>query len=142
MSSFAPVTIGDGCIISERATIGLQLLTESTGSTLTEKGVVLEKNVVIESGAIVQAALVGNGTTIGAGVNIGPGVVIGKHCKIGPLCEIGAGEVLEDFTIVYGYGERRKEKPGLEGVREKTHEKHLEMLRRLIPSNLVRWQSP
>ena len=65
-----------------------------------------------------------------------------KYCKIAPLCTVHAGEVLGDFTIMFGSNQHRREKPGLEGRRKVTHDKEIEVLRRLIPSNLAKWQSP
>ena len=58
-----------------------------------------------------------------------------------PLCTVPVGEVLEDFTIVFGNNQRRRETPGLEGHRKLTHDKELEVLRKLIPTNLTKWQT-
>jgi dynactin 6 len=54
---------------------------------------------------------------------------------------LAEGDVLEDFEIVFGNGQRRREKPGLEEFRKSTHDKELKVLRRLIPSNLTKWQT-
>ena len=64
-----------------------------------------------------------------------------QYCKITALSTIGPNEVVPDFTVVLGCNERRVQKPGLEPLRFKAHEKEIEMLKRLIPSNLAKWQS-
>lgn len=74
-SLHGPVVIGEGCIVYEKATVGIPELEGGQG-----RGVVLDKNVVVESSAIVQAALVGEGTTIGTDSRVGLGSAVGKVC--------------------------------------------------------------
>ena len=158
IATSAPVVIGEGCIVCERATVG-QLNAETDEEEESGIGVILEKNVIVEAGALVEAKFVGEGTTIELGARIGKGAILGKasitlrsmdtwtlrlgpqHCKITPLSVVAPNENLPDFTVVYGVSDRRVEKPGLEGLREKVHEKHVEVLRRLVPTNLTKWKS-
>lgn len=88
------VTIGEGCIISERASIGLLtaagdggVIHDGRGSSNGEKGreggggeqgVCLERGVVVETGAVVEANFVGEGSLIEVGATVGKGSVIGK----------------------------------------------------------------
>lgn len=78
ISSHGPVTIGDGCVVAERAVIGL-------GSSLgTEKDkswggeVILGNGVIVESGAVVEGKMVGEGTIVEVGAVVGRGSVVGK----------------------------------------------------------------
>jgi dynactin 6 len=64
-----------------------------------------------------------------------------QYCKVCALCTVAAGEVLPDYTVIYGNNERRTEKPGLEAARAALHDREVEVLRKLIPSNLAKWQS-
>ncbi|MCJ1317565.1 hypothetical protein MMC15_002890 [Xylographa vitiligo] len=140
IATYAPVVIGEGCVVCERASVGL-LNAESDEEEESGIGVILEKNVTVEAGAVVEAKFVGEGTTIELGARIGKGAILGKHCKVTPLSIIAPGENLPDFTVAYGLSERRMEKPGLELLREEVHEKHIEVLRRLVPTNLAKWKS-
>ncbi len=63
-----------------------------------------------------------------------------QHCKIGPLCEVAEGEVLPDFTVIYGNGSRRIDKSGAEDLKMKMIARQVEVLRKLIPSNLAKFQ--
>ena len=67
-------------------------------------------------------------------------ICVAQFCKIGPLCSVSDGEILPDFTVIYGNNERRREKPGLEGLRMGTLEKQLEVERRLIPSQPAKFR--
>lgn len=75
-SLHGPVVIGEGCIVYEKATVGIPELEGGQG-----RGVVLDRNVVVESSAIVQAALVGEGTTIGTDSRVGLGSAVGQVCS-------------------------------------------------------------
>jgi len=104
------------------------------------QGVLIENGVVIEVGAVVEAKAVGEGTVIEVQAKIGKGAVLGKHCKIGPLCEIADGEVVPDFTVVYGNGMRRFDTSGIEDLKLKMVARQIEVLKKLIPSNLAKFQ--
>lgn len=84
-SKHAPVTIGEGCIICERSSVGLL-----SGSGKTDDGgkegaaeqqqneVVLEAGVCVEVGAQVEARTVGEGSVVGVNARVGKGAVLGK----------------------------------------------------------------
>jgi dynactin-6 len=106
--------------------------------------------------AVVEAQTVGDGTVIEVQAKIGKGAVLGKvisafpnlkcwsdtskHCKIGPLCEIAEGEIVPDFTVVYGNGMRRLDSSGVEDLKLKMVARQIEVLKRLIPSNPAKFQ--
>jgi len=72
ISNEGPVVIGEGCVIWEKAVVGID------GGHDSEQSVVLGKNVVVESGAVVEAKEVGEGTTIEALAKVGVGARVGK----------------------------------------------------------------
>lgn len=63
-----------------------------------------------------------------------------QHCRIGSLCEVAEGEVIPDFTIIYGNGLRRIDKSGIEDLKLKMVARQVEVLRKLIPSSLPKFQ--
>lgn len=73
---FAPITIGNTCIISERCQIGVQIEPEEGEAD----PVVIENGVVVDVGAIVEAKRVGEGCIIEVNAKIGRGAVLGKVC--------------------------------------------------------------
>jgi dynactin-6 len=73
-STFAPVTVRNNCIISERSQIGLQ--SEPAEDQL--HGVVIENGVIIEVGAVVEASMVGEGSIIEVNAKIGKRAILGK----------------------------------------------------------------
>lgn len=94
-SALAPVVLGEGCVVYERAKVGVgmgaELDAESRRSSMASarnsasirdsmraEGVVLGRNVVVESNAVVEASEVGEGTVIEVGAVLGKGCVIGK----------------------------------------------------------------
>ena len=103
-------------------------------------GVTLDKHVTINVGATVEARFIGEGSIIEAGAKVGRDSIIGKHCKITPNSFLPPETVLPDYTVVYGNNQQRRQKPGLEALRKRTHEKQGEVLRRLVPGNLAKWQ--
>ena len=82
ISTIGPVEIGEGCVIWERATVGINVEAgardEDEDSGHGGTFVMLERNCVVESGAQVSAKLVGEGTIIEAFASVGEGCVIGK----------------------------------------------------------------
>ena len=72
ISTHGPVTIGERCIIAERAVLGLQSKAIVDGN-----GVVLGNGVVIESGATVEGSLE-EGSLVEVGAMVGKGSVVGK----------------------------------------------------------------
>ncbi|KAL8942270.1 MAG: hypothetical protein Q9211_001472, partial [Gyalolechia sp. 1 TL-2023] len=94
------------------------------------EGVVLETHVVIEPKAVVEASRIGAGTTVDVGAKVGKGAVVGKGCKIGPLCSVAPYEVIPENTVIYGYNERRVDRSGMESLRARAVEQHVEVLKR------------
>lgn len=118
-SSHGPIGVGDGCIIFERASIGLLSPPRNEKEA---KGVTLSPGVLIETGAVVEGVSIGPYTIIEAGAKIGKGTVVGANSKICAGVEVGEEMAVEDNTVVYGsgWGERRKEEKdlGLDEVRK------------------------
>jgi dynactin-6 len=61
-----------------------------------------------------------------------------------PTEKVQDGEVLEDFTVVFGNGRRRRDGTveGSEEVsrqRVKVHERHVEVLKKLVPDGKGKW---
>jgi len=73
-STHAPITIGSGCIVSERSVIGYQ----STPTSERDVGVHIGNGVMIETGAVVEAKSVGDGCVIEVNARIGKNAVLGK----------------------------------------------------------------
>ena len=131
VSTYEPIYIGEGCIIGEKATVGI--LSKPTPTSPSDNtGVTLSQNVNISLGATVEARFIGEGSTIEAGATVGRDTVIGKYCKVVPLGVLPPGTVLPDYTVVYGYNQQRREKPGMEALKKRTHEKRGEVLRKLV----------
>jgi dynactin-6 len=82
-SAFAPITIGNTCIISERSQIGVQSEPEEGEAD----PVVIENGVVVEVGAVVEAKRVGEGCVIEVNAKIGKGAVLGKVCRLSFIFE-------------------------------------------------------
>lgn len=49
--------------------------------------------------------------------------------------------MVPDFTVVYGMNQRRRDRPGLEALKMKANERQVEVLRRLIPSQIAKFRS-
>ncbi|KAA8910247.1 trimeric LpxA-like protein [Sphaerosporella brunnea] len=130
-SSAGPITIGDYCILNERT----QIIAPD------ERGIVLENYVVVETNAVVEAQRVGEGSVIEVGAKIGKGAVVGKNCKFTPLTTVADGEVVEDDTVVWGFGSRRKDMSGSKEARRKLVERQVEGLKAVIPSNRAKFMS-
>ncbi|KAL8695132.1 MAG: hypothetical protein Q9218_000300 [Villophora microphyllina] len=135
-TTHAPITIGQGCVISEYTQIGIQQKdnpgNENGGDRVSEllEGVVIEDHVVIEAKAVIEGRRIGEGTIIECGVKIGRGAVVGKYCKISPLCSVAPIEVIPDYTVIYGFNERRIDRSGTEALRVRTAEAHVEVLKK------------
>lgn len=50
------------------------------------------------------------------------------------------GEVLPDYMVVYGTGQRRIDHSGVAALELELRRKHVDTLRGLIASNLSKWQ--
>ncbi|KAI4253082.1 MAG: hypothetical protein L6R42_007712 [Xanthoria sp. 1 TBL-2021] len=127
-TTHAPLEIGAHCIIGEKAILGLQQNEKEEEKK--DGTVLLEDHVIIEPQAVIQAAKIGTGTVVGVGAKIGKGASVGKYCKIGPLCSVAPYDDIPDYTVIYGYNERRRDRSGMEEVRMKAVEQQVEVLRR------------
>jgi dynactin-6 len=56
------------------------------------------------------------------------------------MCGVADGEILPDFTVIYGNGIRRLDRSGVADLKMKMVAGQVEVLRRLIPSNLAKFQ--
>ena len=56
------------------------------------------------------------------------------------MCEIGDGDVVPDFTVIYGNGLRRIDASGIEDLKLKMVGRQADILRKLIPTNLAKFQ--
>lgn len=131
------VSIGKGCIIGEKSIIGTS---SSQGGD-----VFISDGVSVEPGAVVEGKKVGEYSTIGPQARIGAGAVVGRWCKIGALSEVGEGEVLDDFTVVFGYGERRvdrtlRDREEVREMRVRGRAKEVELLQSLTPDAGAKWR--
>lgn len=130
------VTIGAYCVIAESAIVGFP---EGRAGD-----VVLDRYVGVESGAEVLGKHVGEGTEVGVQSRIGEGAVVGRFCRLTATEAVGGGETVGDFTVVFGDGQRRRDKT-VEGSvevqrqRVKAQEKHVEVLKKLIPDGKAKW---
>ncbi|QDS75073.1 hypothetical protein FKW77_006759 [Venturia effusa] len=146
VSSQGLVEIGEGSMLWEKSVVGIDGV-GGLEAGAEEKVTHLGKNVVVETGAIVEAGVViGNGTLVESFTRIGEGSVIGKYCKIMTQISLSPGSVLEDYTIVYGPNQRRKDKTMernhlVEDIKAAAHQKQIKGLQQLIPSNLAKWQT-
>ena len=81
-STYGPVTIDEGCIVSEKALIGLTSAAETDSNNSNSEpptvGVVLEPDVVVEPAAVVEGSKIGQGSTLEAGSRVGAGAILGQ----------------------------------------------------------------
>ncbi|KAJ4371348.1 hypothetical protein N0V83_004565 [Neocucurbitaria cava] len=159
-SALAPVVLGEGCVVYERAKIGVgmgaELDAESRRSSVASsrnsastasirgEGTVLGNNVVVESNAIVEAAEIGDGSVIQVGAVLGRGCTIGKYCTISAASIIPQNARLPDYTVVFSGCEQRIDKtlqlrPEILESKMAIHSKQLEMFKKLIPNNVAKW---
>lgn len=138
------ITIGRRCVVHERSVLGTAPSTSATtkGKAVTTPlketaGVTLGDYVTVEVGASIEAGdtIIGEGTTVGVGCKIGAGAVVGKNCTLSPHTEIAAGERVPDNTVVYSNGIRRTDRRGVADLQHKGQARHIDVLRRMIPSN-------
>ncbi|KAF2200313.1 trimeric LpxA-like protein, partial [Delitschia confertaspora ATCC 74209] len=142
-SVWAPVVLGDGVVLYERAFVGVVTGGNGSGDERRE-GAWLGRNVVVETGAIVEAREVGEGTVVEAGGRVGSGVVVGKFCTITASAVVPPDSKIPDFTVVYSGFERRidgitKMRPDIQSAKRAMHMKHIEVFRRLMPNNIAKW---
>ena len=137
LSTSSPVDIGEGCIIAERACVGIAIGTANPriDQQVAERGVKFGRGVLIESGALIEAAAIGAFTIIEAGAKVGKGAIVGERSRICAKVEVGEGAMVPSRTVVYGnaFGESRVEKEGgiLDERREGWIREHGKALRKV-----------
>lgn len=77
-STFGEIKIGEGCIVAERAVVGLA----SEGSEGEGTGVTIGDSVSIETSAVIEAERVGRGNVVCVMA------VLGRRCKIGEVSSL------------------------------------------------------
>ncbi|KAL9070639.1 MAG: hypothetical protein Q9157_005739 [Trypethelium eluteriae] len=138
VSEAGPITIGENVIVNERAVVGGARSSdgmEKTGDGNVE--VHIGNSVTVESSAVVEANMIGEGSIIDIEARVGTGARIGK-------ASVGANETMEDFTTLSDPGRRHTDhllkcNPTVRALRSKRQKDQVELLRRLIPSNLAKW---
>ncbi|KAI0477266.1 trimeric LpxA-like protein [Xylariaceae sp. FL0804] len=139
-SSNGRLTIGRRCIIHERTSLGAT----SADPTPSEArdGVVVGDYATVEVGAVIESGgtTIGEGCLVGVNCRIGKGAKLGKHCTLTPQSTVMPWEVIPDFTVVYSNGSRRLDKRGVADLKTKAQARHIETLRKLIPSNPAKFQ--
>ncbi|EUC49137.1 hypothetical protein COCMIDRAFT_85229 [Bipolaris oryzae ATCC 44560] len=159
-SALAPVVLDEGCVIFERAKVGVGMGTEldsegrranisarsnaNVRESMRSEGTVLGRNVVVESNAVVEAAEVGEGTVIEVGAVIGRGSIIGKYCTITAASSLPPNTHLPDYTVVFSGSQQRIDRtlqlrPEILSAKMAVHAKQLDMFKRLIPNNIAKW---
>ena len=138
-AEYGNVLIGKGSTIAEKAIVG-----PDEGGDGAD--VVLGEGVSVETGAVIEAKKIGDYSTIEVNGQIGPGALIGKWCKVAVLCKVGNAEVLDDFTVVFGEGQRGRrmdlvlrDKKAVRDAKLKGKAMELELLKTLIPNGKVKW---
>ncbi|KAL8775962.1 MAG: hypothetical protein Q9203_003819, partial [Teloschistes exilis] len=143
-TTHAHLTIGSGCVVGEFASVGLKNSDKDVEGKVNviddggdgsggagEEGVEVEDHVVIDAKVVVEeGCTIGEGTVIECGARIGRGARVGKYCKIAPLCSVAPGEVLPDYTVIYGFNERRIDHSKPEAARAKAAEALVEVLKK------------
>jgi dynactin-6 len=56
------------------------------------------------------------------------------------MCEVAEGEVVPEFTVIYGNGLRRIDVSGVEDLKLRMVGRQADILRKLIPTNLAKFQ--
>ncbi|RMZ74657.1 transferase hexapeptide domain-containing [Pyrenophora seminiperda CCB06] len=160
-SALAPVVLGEGCVVFERAKVGVGMGAELDAGgrrssvaptrssahireSMRSEGTFLGKNVVVESNAIVEAAEVGEGSVIEVGAVVGRGSIIGKYCTISSSSYIPPNTRLPDYTVVFSGSQQRVDRtlqlrPEILDAKMTVHAKQLDMFKKLIPNNIAKW---
>ncbi|KAF7454497.1 transferase hexapeptide domain protein [Pyrenophora tritici-repentis] len=160
-SALAPVVLGEGCVVFERAKVGVGMSAEldaasrrssvapvrivaNARESMRSEGTFLGKNVVVESNAIVEAAEVGEGSVIEVGAVVGRGSIIGKYCTISSSSYLPPNTRLPDYTVVFSGSRQRIDRtlqlrPEILDAKMAVHAKQLDMFKKLIPNNIAKW---
>lgn len=144
-STNCSVAIGAGCIIAEKASIGLSGLSQDSMDASHLETIKIGDNVRIESNAVIEAEFIGEYSIVDVDAQIGAGAIIGKHCIITACCVIAANARVPDFTVIMVDGRSRKNTtlestPVVADIQAKGHQKHLKVLTRLVPDMRVKLQ--
>ena len=120
LSFEGPISIGEGCIISEKSVIGGGSPSSSSASrsdthdadpsgespqtprpipTILENAVIIGPLATVATGAHIRSA-----ATVDTSAFLGKDVRIGKHAKVCTSCRIPGGEVVGDWLVVWGSG--------------------------------------
>ncbi|KLU88528.1 hypothetical protein MAPG_07513, partial [Magnaporthiopsis poae ATCC 64411] len=112
------------------------------GGRYAEGSVTLADLVTVEAAAVIESGgtYVGEGTTVGVACRIGAGASIGKHCTLTPRSVVAPGEKIPEFTVIYSNGMRRVDRRNMQGLRSPVQTRHIDVLRKLIPSNPAKFQ--
>ncbi|EGP88808.1 uncharacterized protein MYCGRDRAFT_38720 [Zymoseptoria tritici IPO323] len=133
-STTGPITLGRNCTLAEMSVISASSSNPTT----------IGDNVTIGPATHITGANIGEGSVIEGRVTIAEGAVLGKFCKITAGEVVHPGEVLPDFTVVYGDGKRKVNRT-MEGsvevreARRKGVEGECALARRLIPNAAAKW---
>ncbi|KAJ5082949.1 hypothetical protein N7532_011992 [Penicillium argentinense] len=106
-----PITIGEGCIISEKTVIGATPSSPSSPSTSTNTHTRLSYFVTIGPQSTIKPGVhIHSSTTVEALVTINQHADIGSHTKICSGCEIPERGRVSEWTVVWGsgIGQRRR----------------------------------
>ncbi|KAI1814218.1 trimeric LpxA-like protein [Poronia punctata] len=135
------ITMGRKCIVHERTNVGA-ISADPKITDSREGGVVMGDYVTVEVGAVIESGgtIIGDGCTVAVGSRVGKGAKLGKHCILTPRSVIQPGEAVPDFTVVFSNGARRQDKRGATDLTKKAHTRHIEVLRKLIPSNRAKFE--
>ncbi|PKS11353.1 hypothetical protein jhhlp_003115 [Lomentospora prolificans] len=137
-SMVGSLLVGKRCIIHERTHIGA---CPATGDGM-GGGVTVGDYATIEATSVIEAGGtdIGEGTVVGVGARVCAGARIGKNCTISPKTIIAPGEEIPDFTVVLPGGVKRLDRREMGDMRHRAQVRQIEVLRRLIPTNLAKFQ--
>lgn len=109
-----PIQIGAGCIIGEKCVLGSPPAAGSTAQTGgdSEASITIFSSVSISPASTISpGARIADAAIIETAVTIHPRARIGAHTKICSRCEVPVGAAVDDWTVAWGSGQRRKRAP-------------------------------
>ena len=121
LSFEGPISIGEGCIIGEKAVIGGGPSSKGSGQASAEAAAtgsegtastatILENAVQVGPLATVsEAAHIGSAATVDTSASLGKYARIGKHSKVCPSCHVPDNAIVEDWIVVWGGGGSRSD---------------------------------
>ncbi|KAL1964050.1 hypothetical protein VTN77DRAFT_7596 [Rasamsonia byssochlamydoides] len=115
-----PVHIGDGCIISEKSTVGGAATTIPTAATASGASGTITTTRISSSvtigpyAAVLPGAYVRSAAVIDALAVVNRHATVGAHSKVCSGCEIPEKTIVDDWTVVWaaggGIGQRRRKR--------------------------------